>query len=390
MFNEETCEICGKCLFECPFLEISTDKAQKEIENMIKFREISELMKNCLGCGYCNIICPNQANPADLIREINRKNKNKRGIRGFSIIHEDVPVNLMTVGLEMKTAEKKKLLKKYLNPPKSEKMYYLGCSLSYIYTDLVKTKLLDDLPKIGGMKYCCGIYLKSYSKEEINIRGMELLKEFKKLGIRELVVFCPGCAEMLRGVYPKIIPQFKEEIRINTISEHLIDMYNKDDLNLVTKIDKKIAFQDPCGWRNLDRKIYEAPRALLEILGAEVVEMKHNREKSLCCGVPVLGRNINLFKKISEMSISEAEESGSDIIALSCTGCLGLARNAAKRNIQTYNITELAQIAIGENPPHQVVEVTNKLNRLIGKKFRENSALLTDRYTIKNGNIHKI
>ena len=40
----------------------------------------------------------------------------------------------------------------------------------------------------------------------------------------------------------------------------------------------------------LEPEIYEKPRRLLEKMGAEVVEMKHNRKReSMCCGSP-LGR----------------------------------------------------------------------------------------------------
>jgi ferredoxin len=35
MFNEETCNLCGICLSECPFMEMPEDLAGEEMGKMI-------------------------------------------------------------------------------------------------------------------------------------------------------------------------------------------------------------------------------------------------------------------------------------------------------------------------------------------------------------------
>lgn len=389
MFNEENCERCGICLSECPFLQLPIEAAKKEISRMIETKA-SEIIKDCAGCLYCNTICPTQSNPAELVKEIKLRKNRKEGVGSLTLISEEVPLNLMSIGLEVESEEKMNNLKIYTNPPKSKSMFYIGCSLSYIYTDLVKTKLLEGLPLMGGMKYCCGGYVYSlFGEEEAKINGERLLNKFNELGVEKLISFCPGCDIMIRGVYPKIIEKYN--IESQNIAEYLLEKYHKGELEFTTKINQRITFHDPCPWRGLDRKIYESPRELLEIMGAEVVEMKHNREKSLCCGAPVSFRNRELAERISNKRVSEAKEAGADAIAFICTGCVfAMSKNAAEKNIETYYMTELAQMAVGEKPPHRIVEVTNHAIELMAKKVSQNLSLLKDKYIIANGKIHHL
>ncbi|MFB0562007.1 MAG: (Fe-S)-binding protein [Candidatus Lokiarchaeia archaeon] len=390
MFNEETCERCGTCLSQCPFLHLPVEKAKEEIFRMIETRMSEEIIKNCAGCSYCNTICPNQSVPAGLRKEIKLKKNREEGVGSLLLISEEVPLNLMSIGLELETREKEENLKKYTNPPKNKEMFYIGCSLSYIYTDLAKTKLLESLPLVGGMKYCCGGYVNSlFGEEEAKIKGQDLLEEFNKLGVEKLISFCPGCDRMISGVYPQIIEEYNLESQ--SICEYLVEKYHRGELEFKNKINQRITFHDPCPWRGLDRKIYESPRELLEVMGAEVVEMKHNRVKSLCCGAPVSFRNRELAEKVANMRVSEAEEIGAEAIAFICTGCVfALSKKAMEKNIETYYITELAQMAIGEKPLHRIVEVTNRTIELMTKKIVENPGLIKDKYIIKNGKIQRL
>lgn len=392
-FVEESCERCGKCLTQCPYLEISEEEAKKEINNMINKGTISEVLKDCLGCAYCDVICPTQSNPRELIREINSKIIIKEGLPSFYIISDEIPLNSATLALEIEPEIKKKNLKKYLNPPKSEEMFYLGCGLSYIQTDLVNTKLLEDLPKIGGDKYCCGGYVKNFGKEEIKLKGKSLMHKFKEFGVKKFIVFCPGCLRMMKGVYSNLLPEFQESFKFQTFSSYIIEKYHQGDLNITNKIKKRITFHDPCAWRNLEKpgsKLFESPREFLEIIGAEVVEMKHNRKKTLCCGSPAFDVSEELFKTASGMRISEAQEINAEMIAVSCTGCLALAKPSRERKIETYHIIELAQMAIGEKPLHRTIELKQKYNNLVEKTIKENPNLLKEKSKIKNGKIVQV
>ncbi|MFX1338822.1 MAG: (Fe-S)-binding protein [Promethearchaeota archaeon] len=390
MFNEKTCQRCGICLEQCPFMHLPREEAKVEIARMIETRKSRKIIQNCASCSYCNVICPTQSNPWALRKEIRMRRIQERGITSLALITEDMSNNLMTIGLEIDTEAKRKDLKKYINPPKSKEIFYLGCAIPYIFPNLAKTKLLEDLPLVGGIKYCCSGYTYNFFGEvEAQFKGKEFLDKFRKQEVEKLISFCPGCEHMIKGVYPSIVEGFN--IQCQNIIEYLIEKYHKGELVFKHKINQKITFQDPCPWRKLDNKVYEGPRELIEIMGAEFVEMKHNKEKSLCCGAPVATFNRALGKKIAKMRIKEATNVGADSIAFICTGCLiGLSRYALSKNIEPYYITELAQMAIGETPYHKILETSKQMENHLFKKISENPNLMKERYIIKNGKITRI
>lgn len=358
---------------------------------MIETKSSRIILKKCGFCSYCNEICPTESEPFALIKEIQTKNILKKGVISLALITEEISNNLMTIGLEIDTEKKQQDLKKYLNPPKSEAMFYLGCGIPYAFPDIAKTKLLEDLPSVGGIKYCCGNYLRVFGEEEERIKGLDLFEKFKNLGVKKLITFCPECELMLKGVYPSIIEGY--DIVGQNIIEYFIEKYHQGELKIKYKINKRITFQDPCPWRNLNKKVYQGPRDFLEILGAEVVEMKHNKEKSLCCGAPFMltNRNISLGNEMAKRRVSEAEEVNADIISHICTGCLyTLSKHASDKNIESYYVTELAQMAIGEKAAHNIVKASEQIKKSIFNKIKENPHLLAERYVIKNGEIKRI
>ncbi|MFX1276465.1 MAG: (Fe-S)-binding protein [Promethearchaeota archaeon] len=390
MFNEETCQRCGSCLEQCPFLQLPEERAKKEINQMIETKRSRKILKSCAYCSYCNIICPTGSNPYSLIREIRLKHRYEKGVNCLGLITEEIPHNLMSIGLELDTEKKQQALEEYENPPKSNKIFYVGCAVPYLFSEITKTDLLNDFPILGGMKYCCSAHVySSFGKNEARIKGLELLEKFRNLGIQKLITFCPGCDTMIKGVYPSIIKEFNMEGQ--TIIDYLVERYHEGTLKIKNRIDQRITFQDPCPWRNLDKKIYEGPREFLEIIGAEVVEMKHNREKSLCCGTPVLFSNRSLATKIGQERAREAEEANADAITHICTGCyVTLSKYTTDKNIKSYYVTELAQMAIGETPVINILENQKKLEHQIMKTFKTNPSLMNEKYVIKNGKISRL
>lgn len=118
-----------------------------------------------------------------------------------------------------------------------------------------------------------------------------------------------------------------------------------------------------------------------------MVEMKHSRRESICCGAPLSGRNPQAAADIARKRALEAKETGAEAMVISCTGCFALAEKAAELGLEIFNITELAQKAIGEIPPHRIELIKKTLTQNIMTKIVENPEALKKRYTIKNGEI---
>ena len=345
---------------------------------------------SCSGCSYCNVICPTQSNPADLINEMRLNKMVDFGLPSLAMRDEENPHNVISLSLELNREVKKKDMEKYLNPPKSETMFYLGCALPAFYPDLAKTKLLDEFPIMGGLKYCCkGMVYKMFGESEAKIIGKDLLTKFKNFEIKELITFCPDCEVMFKHDYPSIVEDWDIECR--NIIEYFLEKYHKGELEIKNKVNLRVAFQDSCQWRDLDRDVYKGPREFLEIIGCTVVEMKHSKEKSLCCGSPVEGTNKPLARKIGEQNIAEAQEVQADALAFLCPGCIyTLGKFAKEKNIESYYITELAQMAIGEKVVPKIPELTYQIKGHLIKKIKENPSIVKDRYIVKDVKIKQL
>ncbi|MBN1653061.1 MAG: (Fe-S)-binding protein [Deltaproteobacteria bacterium] len=368
---------------------MTASQAKEEIVQFVRSRRSDAVMKNCAGCGYCNTICPTQSGPADLRREIRLTRIAQTGASCLSLMREDVPENIMTVGLKHNREEKETALKIYMNPPQSEAAFYLGCAISYIYTDLTKTKLLDELPVLGGMKYCCGGYIRNmFGDEEAKIWGQRLFQAFRDLGLKKLIAFCPECMQMLKKVYPELVPGF--DLEVQSIAEYLLEKKRMGKIAFSHPLNKRITLQDSCAFRSMPGDVYETPRKLLELLGARVVEMKHNRRKSWCCGVPLAVVNPAAADRIAEKRVAEAVAAGAEAIAVSCSGCFALTKKASQSHLEVFNLFELVQIAIGENPPHRIKEEMSQMANNFIQAISADPDLLKKRYRIEKGELKEL
>lgn len=392
MFNQETCQNCGTCRSKCPIFEMSQKDAKREMALLIQGKGSGEIIENCIGCGYCDIICPTQSNPSHIIKEIKHKRNCEKGVPALTLITEKVPANIMSIGLEFEKENKLKKLGLYAKTTSgkevNKKVFYLGCSLSYIYTDLADTKLLNNFPAIGGMKFCCGGFTRKFGDEEAAIKGRELLQELKNMGVEKMIIFCPGCKHMLGDVYPGLIPEF--DIETVNIASYLLEEHRKGKITFSKPLNKKVTFHDSCSSRNMGIEAYENPRKLLEAMGAEVVEMKHNRRHSMCCGVPLASQNPGLAANVAGRRISEAEATGAEAIVVDCTGCFALWEKATEHGLDIYHIIELAQLAIGEKPLHRIKEIKSQYSSSLFRTISKNPDLLKQRYIIQNGEIKPV
>jgi len=89
--------------------------------------------------------------------------------------------------------------------------------------------------------------------------------------------------------------------------------------------------------------MYEVPRELIKsVPGIEYVDMKRNREKSMCCGGTIRVPYYDTRSGMSEMIVKDAYESGAEYIITACSSCLhNLSTVAFEYDIEVMNIEDL-------------------------------------------------
>ena len=68
MFKNKHCDLCGDCLVKCQWIDCDIDQAVEWMTAMMEGK-LTPVIDQCITCYACNEICPNQANPFDLLAD---------------------------------------------------------------------------------------------------------------------------------------------------------------------------------------------------------------------------------------------------------------------------------------------------------------------------------
>jgi len=175
------------------------------------------------------------------------------------------------------------------------------------------------------------------------LMNIEVLNAYEA---KKIVTACPHCFNTLKNEYPELGGTY-EVVHHTTFLKSLLD-----DGRLTIEggqfKGKKITFHDPC-YLGRANAIYEAPRALIEKLDAELVEMKRSKANGLCCGAG----GAQMFKDAEpgnkEINIERTEDAlavATQIIATGCPFCNtmmtdGIKNKEQEAQVQVMDVAEL-------------------------------------------------
>jgi len=172
-------------------------------------------------------------------------------------------------------------------------------------------------------------------------------------GVKKIVTACPHCFNTLKNEYPALGGNY-EVIHHSTFLQGLINEGRIKVADGGAFKGKRITFHDSC-YLGRANKIYEAPRAVLEALDADLVEMKRSRAQGLCCGAgggqyfkePEPGtKDVNIER------IEEALATGAEAIAVACPFCMTMMTDGVKNkereaDVKVYDLAEFIAQAKG-------------------------------------------
>jgi heterodisulfide reductase subunit D len=176
------------------------------------------------------------------------------------------------------------------------------------------------------------------------ITNIETLNAYE---IKKIVTACPHCFNTLKNEYPTLGGNY-EVIHHTAFLQQLINEGRIKMKEGGSFKGKRITYHDSCYLGRING-IYEAPRAVLELLDAELVEMKRCRSRGLCCGAG----GAQMFKeeekgtlRINQERTKDVVESKADIVAAGCPFCMTMLTDGVKEQdlqdkIQVLDIAEL-------------------------------------------------
>ncbi|MFB1022224.1 MAG: heterodisulfide reductase subunit D [Vicingaceae bacterium] len=243
---------------------------------------------------------------------------------------------------------------------KPEVLFWVGCAGSF--DDRAKkitrafVKILNSVGVnfaiLGTEESCTGDPAKRAGNEFLfQMQAMTNIQVLNNYEVKKIVTTCPHCFNTLKNEYPGLGGDYE----VMHHSQFLQKLMEEGKL----KIEggkfkgKKISFHDPC-YLGRGNGEYEAPRALLQELDAELVELKRCKSKGLCCGAG----GAQMFKEAEpgtkEVNIERMEdvvEASPNIVAVGCPFCMTMMTDGVKNKEkeETLKVYDLAELIVEGN-----------------------------------------
>jgi Fe-S oxidoreductase len=188
-----------------------------------------------------------------------------------------------------------------------------GVEFGYLYN--------DDLYS-GALTYDLG------TDEIVAAHANKVYAVLKKHGVKNVITIDPHTTNMLRSVYPKLVPGY--DIQVKTYLEVLAEK----DLTAVRPLERELVLHDPCVFARYENVVDE-PRKLLAAAGVSVKEPERSGRMTWCCGGPVESLYPEKAAANARKRVEQLREAGSEVVTM-CPMCLINLGNAASDGV-TFN-----------------------------------------------------
>lgn len=234
-------------------------------------------------------------------------------------------------------------------------LFWVGCSGSFDDRAKKVTKAIVKIlihcnvkfAVLGVEESCTGDPAKRAGNEFLfQMQAMSNIQVLDGYGIKKIVTACPHCFNTIKNEYPGLGGNYE----IVHHSQLIQGLLNDGQLTIEGGEYKgrKITYHDPC-YLGRGNNIYEAPRDLIRKIDAELVEMRHCKKNSLCCGAggaQMFKESEKGTKEINVLRTEEALETKASIIATACPYCNTMMSDGVKHydkegDIKVMDVAEL-------------------------------------------------
>lgn len=237
-----------------------------------------------------------------------------------------------------------------------EILFWVGCAGSfddrYKNVTLAICKILDKVGMtfgvLGSEESCTGDPARRAGNEFLfQMQALMNIQVLDGYEVKKIVTGCPHCFNTLKNEYPALGGNY-EVLHHSELIQQLIDqgkIKTRDDQPFKGK---RITFHDSC-YLGRANEVYEAPRAVLEVLDTALVEMKRSKKNGLCCGAggaQMFKEAENGKKEINHERIEEALGTNPTVVAAACPFCITMLSDGVKNkereaDVKVYDLAEM-------------------------------------------------
>lgn len=235
-------------------------------------------------------------------------------------------------------------------------LFWVGCAGSF---DERAQKITRDICKIlhhvgisyavlGTEESCTGDPAKRAGNEFLfQMQAMMNIQVLNGYEVKKIVTGCPHCFNTIKNEYPGLGGNY-EVIHHSQLIQQLIDEGKLKAEGGESFKGKRITYHDPC-YLGRGNDVYEAPRRSLEILDADLVELKRCKSNGLCCGAG----GAQMFKEpepgtkdINMERMEDILQAKAQLVAAACPFCMtmltdGVKHSEKEQEIQVLDIAEI-------------------------------------------------
>lgn len=239
-----------------------------------------------------------------------------------------------------------------------EVLFWVGCAGSFDQRAQKITKafatILDKVGVqfaiLGKEEMCTGDPARRSGNEFLfQMMAYNNIQTLNMYGVKKIVTACPHCFNILKNEYPPLGGTY-EVIHHTTFLQQLINDGRIRMKEGGAFKGKRITYHDSC-YLGRGNNIYEAPRAVLEAMDVELVEMKRCRTNGLCCGAG----GAQMFKeeepgstRINFERSAEAIDTGATVIAANCPFCTTMLTDGVKNKEkeESVKVLDIAEMVV--------------------------------------------
>ena len=374
IFDTDACTICGRCTSVCP--ANITGKPLDPREMVLKTGEVAAANAGvgppvsstavieaagtlfdrihpdevfaCTTCRACDEICPVNIEILDRILDMRRY---------LTLMESEFPTELGKAFMGMENQSNPWGLSQQTRADWTkeldfevpvfgengktafEYLWFVGCAGSFddrnTAVSVSLARLLRragiDFAILGTRELCNGDPARRAGNEFVFQQlALQNIETFEELGVEKVITQCAHCFNTLGNEYG----QFGGEYEVVHHSQLLAELLRQGRIDQPTKENgeaKKIAYHDPC-YLGRHNDVYLAPREVVGGSGNEVVEMRRNGNRALCCGAggARFWMEEHTGKKVNIERAEEALATDADEIAVACPFCFIMLDDGVK------------------------------------------------------------
>jgi heterodisulfide reductase subunit D len=238
-----------------------------------------------------------------------------------------------------------------------EILFWVGCAGSFDSraqkVTVAFAKILNaagiDFAILGNEESCTGDPARRAGNEFIfQMTALQNIETLKMYNVKKIVTACPHCFNILKNEYPALGGNY--EVLHHT--GFLQQLLNEGKITVEGGAfeGKKITYHDSC-YLGRANGIYEAPRAVLQSLDNELIEMKRCKTNGLCCGAggaQMFKEDEPGNKRVNVERTEEALTTNAKVIAVNCPFCLTMMQDGvkAKDRQDDVMVVDLAELIV--------------------------------------------